>query len=206
MGENKGGRSGYHHGDLENALVGAAMELAREGGPEAVVLREAARRVGVSATAAYRHFADRADLLAAVKAQAQQALADTMAAVVEELGGGPRERFFALGRGYVRFAVEQPGLYRVAFCRIPQTHGFDAAGKGDRVPSFGMLVGLLDELQEAGVMRPGARQGAEVAAWATVHGLAMLILDGPLSTLPDPARDALVDGALTMVIEGLTVA
>jgi AcrR family transcriptional regulator len=76
---NRGGRSTYHHGDLANSLVGAAVELAREGGPQAIVLREAARRVGVSPTSAYRHFADHQDLIAAVKMRAQRALTDAMA-------------------------------------------------------------------------------------------------------------------------------
>ena len=65
----------YHHGDLANALTAAATELARDGGPEAVVLREAARKVGVSATAAYRHFAGHGDLIHAVKELAQERLA-----------------------------------------------------------------------------------------------------------------------------------
>src|SRR5215471_21379476 len=73
-------RATYHHGDLANALTVAATQLAREGGPEAVVLREAARTVGVSATAAYRHFAGHGDLMHAVKDRAQESLAASMRA------------------------------------------------------------------------------------------------------------------------------
>src|SRR3954462_15106324 len=71
-------RGSYHHGDLANALTTAATQLARDGGPEAVVLREAARKVGVSATAAYRHFAGYDDLIHAVKECAQDDLAEAM--------------------------------------------------------------------------------------------------------------------------------
>src|SRR5215471_15488734 len=71
-------RGTYHHGDLANALTVAATQLARDGGPEAVVLREAARTVGVSATAAYRHFAGHGDLMHAVKERAQESLAASM--------------------------------------------------------------------------------------------------------------------------------
>src|SRR5690349_2251699 len=103
------GRGRYHHGDLANALTEAATELARVGGPEAVVLREAARQVGVSPTAAYRHFASHGDLIHAVKEHAQQELAagmnrDLAASVAQD---DPRaeavRRMGALGVGYIRF-------------------------------------------------------------------------------------------------------
>ncbi|MQY10523.1 hypothetical protein SRB5_06310 [Streptomyces sp. RB5] len=208
MREPSGTRTGYHHGDLENALVAAATELAREGGPEAVVLREAARRVGVSPTAAYRHFANQADLLHAVKAKGQRRLARTMAGLAEGLGaqGGPRERFYRLGQGYVRFAVEEPGLYRTAFCHVSVAplQG-SREGGGDMSSAFDLLVGVLDELESAGVLRPGLREGAEFAAWSAVHGLAMLILDGSLAVLPEPALEQAIDRTLRMVITGLTV-
>src|SRR3954464_6149728 len=73
-----GPRATYRHGDLRAALLAAGLDLAREGGPDAVVLREATRRVGVSPNAAYRHFSDRAALLAAVSDPAQALVADRM--------------------------------------------------------------------------------------------------------------------------------
>src|SRR5687767_8921701 len=85
MGAITGGKSRYHHGDLRNALIGAAVELAAEGGPERVVLREAARSVGVSPTAAYRHFNGQGDLLHAVKARGQQALVASMTEALHAL-------------------------------------------------------------------------------------------------------------------------
>src|SRR4051795_7602628 len=75
-------RATYRHGDLRAALLAAGLDLAREGGPDAVVLREATRRVGVSPNAAYRHFADRAALLAAVSDAAQALVADQMEAAL----------------------------------------------------------------------------------------------------------------------------
>ena len=74
----------YHHGDLRNALVTAAIALAREGGPEALVLREVARRTGVSAAAAYHHFASHEDLVQAVKAQSLDLLAERMRAAIAD--------------------------------------------------------------------------------------------------------------------------
>lgn len=218
MSEVRGAKAGYHHGDLRNALVEAASELARGGGPEAVVLREAARRVGVSPTAAYRHFANQADLLRAVKDEGQRRLADSMEAVLAETalpaGGDPAEaakaRLMALGLGYVRFAVTEPGMYRTAFCRVGTDRekwtdegGAAQAGPGD-ARSFLLLVEAIDAIDAAGAMRPGARTGAEFAAWSSAHGLAMLILDGPLHDVPPPQRDVIVDRALTTILDGLT--
>jgi AcrR family transcriptional regulator len=206
-------KTGYHHGDLQNALVDAATELARDGGPEAVVLRAAARRVGVSATAAYRHFANQTELLAAVKVRGQQALADRMEGALRAPRDGDAEsargRMYDLGRGYVDFAVAEPGLYRTAFCRVtPEEResftGRWVAGDDPQFRSFNLLAGLLDEQVAAGLMPAEARPGAEFAAWSTVHGLAMLILDGPLSLFPQQDRDAVVDRVLTAIVTGLT--
>ncbi|KAF4406313.1 MULTISPECIES: TetR/AcrR family transcriptional regulator [Streptomyces] len=216
----KGGKAGYHHGDLRNALTEAAVELAAEGGPERVVLREAARRVGVSPTAAYRHFGSHCDLLGAVKERCQRQLAASMARAVEEgpelpdAGEEAVRRTVAIGRGYVRFAVENPGLYRSAFSRVvldgaAGDHGLVFAGvlpPGDDpvFRAFRALSDTLDALVESGRMRPGNRAGAEVAAWSTVHGLSLLILDGPLARLPEEQRDAVVDRSLEAIVAGLT--
>ena len=116
-------RETYRHGDLRRALVAAGVEMARRGGPEAVVLREATRQAGVAPSAAYRHFTDRRALLDAICSAALAELAEAMEA---ELAGLPRDgepdgdlaaraRFGAVGRGYLRFAREEPGLFRTAF-------------------------------------------------------------------------------------------
>ncbi|MEE1942131.1 TetR/AcrR family transcriptional regulator [Streptomyces sp. TRM 70361] len=229
------GKSGYHHGDLRNALIEAATELARAGGPEAVVLRAAARRVGVSPTAAYRHFTGQGDLLRAVKARGQRWLADTMEEVAGELardaggaGAAAEERIRAMGLGYLRFALAEPGLFRAAFCRLPlpeeeegregeargEVAGGGAGGAGGFGPdgprdaraasAYGLLGEALDALAATGRMPAGRRPGAEFAAWSAVHGLAVLILDGPLSRLPGEQRDAVVEGVLASVLRGLT--
>src|SRR3954453_9057390 len=113
-------RATYRHGDLRAALLAAGLELAREGGPDAVVLREANRRVGVAPNAAYRHFADRDELLAAVSTAAFLHLPGRMAAGVARVRGkhgdpgAPRRRLGAIGTAYLRFASEEPGLFATA--------------------------------------------------------------------------------------------
>lgn len=114
-------RNTYRHGNLRNALIQAGLELARDSGPDAVILREATRRAGVVPNAAYRHFADRRALLRAVS---QAALARLASAMETELAALPaaddpaesaRARIRALATGYLRFAQAEPGLFRAAF-------------------------------------------------------------------------------------------
>ena len=201
-------RGSYHHGDLANALLTAATELARGGGPEAVVLREAARHVGVSATAAYRHFAGHGDLIHAVKERAQAAVAASMES---ELAASPPlpdpgedavRRLRAIGTGYIRFALTEPGLFRTAFCRTEpkEPHDLD---DGWSYRSYQLLAEVLDDLVVAGRMDPARRPYSEVPAWSAAHGLALLLLDGPLAALPEPAREAAIVRTIDVIIEGI---
>ncbi|HEY9494588.1 MAG TPA: WHG domain-containing protein [Intrasporangium sp.] len=206
-------RATYHHGDLRRALLEAGLDLAREGGPDAVVLREATRRVGVSANAAYRHFADRDDLLDDVVSLAQARAADVIDQAIAEVDGDgdprarARARFRAVGVGYLRFALTEPGLFRTAFAvptDLSRAASSDAAGAGGRTP-FQLLSDQLDEMLESGALPSSQRAGAELLAWSAVHGLAMLALEGPLRDLPSSAIEELVPRLVRMVDLGLGV-
>jgi AcrR family transcriptional regulator len=204
-------RDTYRHGDLRRALVKAGLELARGGGPEAVVLREATRRAGVAPSAAYRHFADRRALLDAVCSAAQAALA---VAMEEELDGLPkggayaeaaRGRLRAVGTGYLRFAQAEPGLFRTAFSASDNLRSAASparAGEGGLTP-FQLLAAALDGLVEAGVLPRERRPGAEFLAWSAVHGLAMLLIDGPLRGLDRAQAEGATRRLLDMVERGL---
>ena len=197
-------RSTYRHGDLRNALIQAGVALAAVGGPRAVVLREATRRVGVSPNAAYRHFSNREDLLAAVSLRcltlvATEILREEQAAGAAEDVGAQLE---AIGRAYVHFALREPGLFRTAFA----AHTDPEPGRGGEdggLGPFGLLLDVLDRAVEQGAMPPARRPCAEVTAWASVHGLAVLLLDGPLRSVPEEGREALVDGVVRTVRDGL---
>lgn len=204
-------RAAYHHGELREALLRAALEMAREGGPAAVILREATRRSAVSPNAAYRHFADRQALLDAVSATAQGLAADRMesaAASVVATGDGQadaRMRLRAVGAGYLAFAREQPGLFRTAFSvphDLNEAVTPDKAGKLGRTP-FQILADALDGLVTAGVLPPERREGAELPAWAAVHGLGMLVIDGPLRGFTDAMVELATERVLDMVDHGL---
>ncbi|EWT05542.1 TetR family transcriptional regulator [Intrasporangium chromatireducens Q5-1] len=204
-------RATYHHGDLRRALLDASLELAREGGPDAVVVREATRRVGVSANAAYRHFADREALLETVASRAQGRAADVIA---EEIAAVPdtgddrvvaRGRFRAVGIGYLRFALAEPGLFRTAFgvpVDLSRSASAEAAGECGRTP-FQLLSDQLDAMVESGALPPERRGGAELLAWSAVHGFAMLALEGPLRGLPPEAVEQIAPRLVEMVDLGL---
>ncbi len=205
-------RPSYHHGDLANALTTAATDLARTGGPEAVVLREAARQVGVSATAAYRHFASHGALMVTVKGRAAEQLAASMRAELEQspavadAGTEAVRRLRALGRGYLSFALAEPGLFRTAFCRPERGVGVPAAEELDLalVSPFQMLVDSIDALVSADVMPAARRPFAEVFAWSSVHGLAMLFLDGPLAGVSPEEQEQAISRVLDGVATSLT--
>ncbi len=214
-------RDRYHHGDLRRALVEAGTRLARAGGPDAVVLRAATRQAGVSANAAYRHFADRDALVGAVVLEGLAAMARAMEAelagvdaVDPEDDGDPaapgeraRARLRAVGAGYVGFARAEPGLFRTTFLYPADlSRAVDPAGAGDsgRTP-YQLLSEALDDLVAAGVVARGQRPGAELLAWSAVHGLAVLAVNGALRALPDEALAATTDRLLSMVDAGLAL-
>lgn len=199
-------RATYHHGDLRNALVAAATAAVRRGGPGALAVREVAREVGVSPNAAYRHFAGHADLLATVAEHARGAMGAAMQTRLDALPaeGDPvaraRARLAAVGRGYVEWAVAEPGLFRVAFGAAPPPGEVPGCVGGP--DPWSMLQGRLDELEAAGGLGPRGRDGADTVAWAAVHGLAELLL-GPLAGLDPAAREAALERLLGVVAAGL---
>ncbi|MFN3438272.1 MAG: TetR/AcrR family transcriptional regulator [Acidovorax sp.] len=204
-------RSTYRHGDLRRALLDAGIELARQGGPDAVVLREATRRAGVAPNAAYRHFANRQDLLAAVRAAAVAAVAQSMEAELAHMPatGTPTEQAHAkvraVGAGYMRFAHAETGLFRTAFGGpFGVAQNPDPAMGGDTgLNPFQHLSAALDDLVTAGALPPERRPGAEYLAWSTVHGMALLSIDGPLRGTPAETMERLGERLLDMVARGL---
>ena len=204
-------RPTYHHGDLRRALLEAGIALARDGGPGAVILREATRRAGVVPNAAYRHFANRQALLLAVRAAALSALAVAMEEELARLSAsGSRAEFAraslrAIGIAYLRFARKEPGLFRTAFAvpGDPEVAGGPAMAGNSGLNPFQLLGVTLDRMVEAGVLVAEHRLEAEYLAWAAVHGLAMLVLEGPLRRLKRKQTRDIEKRLLEMVEKGL---
>jgi len=204
-------RSTYRHGDLRRALLDAGLELARAGGPGAVVLREATRRAGVAPNAAYRHFSSREELLQAVRAAAISALAVAMEAELAGLRRGrsapdfARASLRAVGTGYLRFAQAETGLFRTAFAAPVDLLGAADPGRAGNsgLNPFQLLGAALDRLVAAGLLPPERRPGAEYLAWSAVHGLALLLIDGPLRSLGPRQRRHIAQRLLDLVEKGL---
>lgn len=200
-------RRTYHHGDLRNALLHAGAELAESGGPDAVTIRAAARLAGVTPTAAYRHFADHAALIEAVRQLAMERLSAAMTRYLRRLPAtkdpvaAAVDRLRSIGRGYIHFAVTEPGLFRTAFfAGKGESDAHQPTGSGP----FEMLCAALDGLVDVGDLAAEDRPLAEFAAWSAVHGLALLLIDGPLRSLPRREREAIIDRALDVVHRGLS--
>lgn len=157
----------YHHGDLAVALRDAAEALVREDGAHRWSLRAAAKRAGVSPSAAYHHYADRDALARAVAARHFERLTGAMAAATDRAGDDPDAAIAGISRAYVRWARRDPGLFEVAF-------GSGRAYVGTPVATepFAIL--------ETQVERAGLAGKAPIALWSTMHGLAALAATGPL--------------------------
>ncbi len=199
----------YHHGNLRAALVAAGVELASENGPGAIALREAARRVGVSHNAGYRHFASREELVGAVAEHGMARLGVAMAEALAEVpAAGPGARLAAIGRAYVGFALAEPGLFRTAFAVLtfpPETASPPTPAPSGGPDPYALLSAVVDEFVTAGVMPAGSRAHSEVVAWSAVHGLAGLLLDGPLRMLPAAQLGVVLDRLCEVLADGFTV-
>lgn len=174
----------YHHGDLRTAAIAAGLELARRGGPTAVGAREAARAVGVSPAALYRHFPDvdhlRAEVSCAARIELAHRLERARAAVIDS-GDRRRDdlsRLREVGRAYIDFAVAEPHLFDTAFA--PST----AEPSMPEEPSaWGVLLACIEAAGASGGIDPARLADAPLVAWTTVHGAATILVR---STPPVP--------------------
>jgi AcrR family transcriptional regulator len=166
-------RSSYHHGALRPAQIAAARALLDEGGPDSVGLREAARRVGVSATATYRHFKDKDALLAALAVEGFREFGVALAA-----SESASEPLPAMGAAYIDFALAKPGMFRLMFSPLLSARRDDEELQTAANAAFATLNRGVGTLAAA---PPNAQiPAAAIAAWSLVHGLSHLILDGVL--------------------------
>lgn len=168
----------YHHGDLRETLIDAGVAAVELQGFEHLSLRAIAQGIGVSPSAAYHHFADKDALLREIGFRAITMLDATVIAAAQRIPGADAdavvERTAAAATAYVHFALDHPNLFRVAFSGVCTTPSEEEG------PGYRYLVSLLDDLVATGALNREARAGAEQVMWATVHGLATLMLEGHL--------------------------
>lgn len=202
-------KAAYHHGDLRNALVAAALKLLEKEGTADFSLRDLAKRLGVSAPAIYAHFADKDALMVAVAVAGFEKLKIALESAVQQ-NADPQAQFLGMGRAYVQFGVAHPALYNLMFAgeELPtKRHQFpelQAAANG----AFQGLTGMLGAMQQMGFMRPGNADLDGFTVWAHVHGLTSLVITGRVECIGDcggiplPTTEQLVDLSLLNLLQG----
>jgi AcrR family transcriptional regulator len=177
---------GYHHGDLRRALIEAALSLIAERRAADLSIREVARRAGVTYAAPYHHFADKSALLAAVACEGFQGLVSKL-----ELAAARKEslesELQALAEAYIAFAMEQPSHYRVMFLPEVKTSVDSEALHASGERAFGLLLERVVRARPAAAT--SAHEVVAATAWAALHGLALLAIDGTLQHMfPKPDK------------------
>lgn len=168
----------YHHGNLREALIEAALDILEQGS-ETLTIRAAAKSAGVSHTAPYNHFADKEALLAAVAIRGFETLEAAVEAARTQAGPDPAAQLAASGEAYVFFAANHPALFRLMFGPRQADDTVRAAG----LSAFDALVRVVQDGMEAGAFRPSDARATAFTAWSLVHGMAQLAIDrtGPLT-------------------------
>lgn len=201
------GERPYHHGDLQRAIVRAALEVLSESQSTEFSLRELARRAGVSHNAPYKHFAEKRELLAAVSAVGFELLAKRMTDATVGLSN-PRARLSAMARDYVRNGVENPALYRLMF-------GGYLTGPDDGRPAIERAAAEKTKALLAEAIIDGALgraipnsprnerkiAGAILIFWSQMHGLILLLNDRLVG--PREKWDELTESVLQGMLDGL---
>ena len=197
----------YHHGDLARALVTAALEIIGKRGPEAFTLREVAAAVGVTHGAAYRHFADKEALLAAVAEEGYRGLAQKLASAMNATlaDPSPRGRIRALAAAYVEFAMSRPAHYRVMWGPRVNEDGRFPSLEVAISEAFALVIAAFERGQVKGAFRDDepARDLA-IAFWVAAHGYIELVLRRRLKVKSEAVAVAYFDKLLSPFLDGLT--
>jgi len=188
MKESKSAKTSYHHGDLHSALLAEGLRMLEERDDDDLSLREIARAVGVSATAVYRHFPDKEALRGALAAAAFDRMGEAQRAAAAEFDT-VHEQFQAMGRTYVRFALDHPALFRLMASMPPHDDLFDLDAEDDDEAAK-LLRAYARKIAGKGATPETVRTIA-MRSWALVHGLAVLMIQGYV-----PRDEALIDAVV----------
>jgi AcrR family transcriptional regulator len=201
-------RPHYHHGNLKEALVGATLAMIEEIGPEAVSLREVAKRAGVSSGAPFRHFADRTALMTAVAEEAMKRLRNEVEHALEQnASADPLTRFRAIGSAYLRWATQNPAHFLVISNRRLIHFDSSEVMRGNNEAIQETMVALLEEARRDGLLRTDDITELPLVARALAYGLARMYVDGHLpqwGVAPASAM-AMMEAAIDRFIEGIAM-
>ncbi|WP_319406458.1 TetR/AcrR family transcriptional regulator [uncultured Desulfosarcina sp.] len=178
----------YHHGDLRRSLIQAGSKMIEEKGLAGLSLREVARAAGVSHTAPYRHFQDKADLLAAIAQLGFEQLTDQAGKAASLHEGDPCKQFVAASVQYILFGVRNPCMSHLLFGGVINMRTAPRALKRSSWAAFQLVETIIDNGKRAGVFLDRDTMELAVATWSGIHGLAQLISGGYLSRLAATER------------------
>jgi AcrR family transcriptional regulator len=196
----------YHHGDLRRVLIAAALELAEEGGADAVSVREAARRAGVSPGAPFRHFPSRNDLMSAVAEEAQRRFRVSIAAAIAgTFADDPLARFRAFGMAYMRWAMTNPAHFEVISSGKYFSHDQSEALREDNDELIAITEQLLMDALAQGQLRSSDLRVIKIAGRALVYGFARMKIDGhfPRWGVADAEADQMAEAIITLFVDGI---
>lgn len=192
-----GGRRGYHHGRLKDALIEAARGLVAERGPAGFTLSEAAKRVGVTAAAPYRHFTDRADLMSELARRGFETFAQRLETAWDNGRPDPVTAFRRLGGAYLAFAREEPGLYSAMFGNVASLSEPTSGAAADRALAM-IHYACAAVLRYYGASDATARDLA-LQIWAYSHGVAQLASSGHLTVKDNDPATIMMAGASNII-------
>ena len=198
-----GKQGNYHHGDLRRAVIDSALHLIAEQGIASLTLREIAQRVGVSRMAPYRHFENKAVLLAVLAQEGFQAMYVDLQAALMQASSHPLERLQAIGTAYILYAMNHPVHYRVMFDTSLSNRTIYPPLYETALKNFDCLVQVLIECQQDGLIRAGDPKELAQINWSLVHGLSMLLIDQQFATMGSAPIEELANAALDTLINGL---
>jgi AcrR family transcriptional regulator len=171
----------YHHGDLKNALIEAGADILSQEGVAGLSLRKVASRAGVSHAAPYAHFADKQALIAAISTEGYRRLYDAIRAAADRHQGDPARQLVEGAWAYVKFALDDPGHFKVTMSGIVEKEQDYPAFVEMSQKSFALVRDIVRACQARGVLRPGPTDLAAVGIWSLMHGLISLLLENLIS-------------------------
>lgn len=194
----------YHHGDLRRALVDAALQLVGDAGPDAVSVREAARRAGVSPGAPFRHFPSRDALMQAVAEEAQRRFHGEIGLALAGVPPGePLARFRAFGLAYLRWAMRNPAHFEIISSRRYFDHDRSVGVSQDNAELIGQVERTLEDAFAAGQLRTADLRHVQIAGRALVYGFARMNIDGHLPRWGVTDAERTAEAMLDLFIDGI---
>jgi AcrR family transcriptional regulator len=202
MSNKKPVKNSYHHGDLQNTLIEETIRIIAEEGVESVTLRALSKRLGVSRTAPYRHFADKTQLLSRVATIGFERFREHLQQAYQQHNGDVLQRFRQMGRGYIHFALQNPSYYKLMFSEPMLAENRSPELEAASNASFEQLVNILQQCQQAGLLKKDDIELQAIFIWSNLHGFCSLILQGHLP-LDQQQQDGVVSFIEAAILQGI---